>query len=263
MLIMTAHAIRNGYQVLPNTILSLAATSSTMLNLLLNYISFSHMRICNSVSSSCSSPDRSFFDSWNISDNYTFRLESPTQSFRCYAPKRILYTHFLPLPTLPQTITRHNYYVPSGQKVITHLTFSSSFNEKVHSLPPSIVHITFGDHFNRTLDHLPPTLSHLVLGKRFNQSVDRLPTTLMYLKLGARFNKKVDSLPPALSCIIFGANFDHVCPPSFLILYIYLYSRLFSLSAFSCLFFLALLALILALILFLFLLVITCLIAPF
>ena len=66
---------------------------------------------------------------------------------------------------------------------LTHLTFSSDFDQNVDKLPNTLTHLTFGENFNQNVDKLPKNLTHLTFGWNFNQNVDKLPNTLTHYYL--------------------------------------------------------------------------------
>ena len=100
---------------------------------------------------------------------------------------------------------------------ITHLTFSTCFNQDVSQLPNSLTHLTFGYYFNQDVSQLPNSLTHLTFSGYFNQDISNLPNSLTHLTFGQNFNQDISKLPKSITYLLFNkwnkSNFNHNLNP--------------------------------------------------
>ena len=106
-----------------------------------------------------------------------------------------------------------NQVISSLPQTLTHITFGDQFNSEVNDLPKSLTNLIFCRAFNQTVDYLPPNLDLLSFGENFNQNVNHLPLSLTSLGFESwsmmhRFNKPIDNLSPSLKMLVLGSDFN-------------------------------------------------------
>lgn len=90
----------------------------------------------------------------------------------------------------------YNTNIPPG---ITHLTFSTDFNNDINdSIPSSVTHLTFGFYFNQNIKgSIPNNVTHLKFGWCFNQNIEGcIPNSVTHLTIGYNLSKIIDGCIP-------------------------------------------------------------------
>src|SRR5207245_621169 len=78
----------------------------------------------------------------------------------------------------------HDLFDINLLKNITHIKFTSLFNQPIDNLPDSLISLIFGNSFNQPIDNLPNSLQYLTFGCNFRYSFKILPKNLTHLTLG-------------------------------------------------------------------------------
>jgi len=133
----------------------------------------------------------SYFDNFENIEMNVMGANPKNAKYIHYVARRGDIPKFITHLTIGTLINQSKIFIPLS---VTHLTFSSKFNELIYFyIPPSVTHLEFGYCFDKSIEgNIPSSVTHLTFGLHFNQSIDDIPLSVIDIKINRAYRLSIN-----------------------------------------------------------------------